>query len=337
MTRIKTLFIISLIFTLVNCNSVFSQSVKTDRGNVEFVGLNNWNVDQVTDSLKAIAPDRPLHFCAAVLKQEFGFADTDVTHYMSDAGMHSIVTVVEPADSNLVSHIDTPTDSLNVPTTWQALVDSLRSNRRGFDASFQLYDWVLKGQPDSAHAKLKNGPISIEYGKSIWNNLQKLNTSSDKMRAIWHLNNDGNQYHRLIAAAILTNFGSDNATWWNLVHSLRTEDVNTTFGAMFALKTLTQSGSYNVDWTPAAQDIKYLLQGTNPLAFNPTMELLTETKIAPSLATSIFSESYNLILSYRDLNYDPASQTAQNFLAQISGKGFATNEQWKSWLSQFAK
>lgn len=337
MTRFKILFIISLIFTFIINNSAFSQSVKTDRGTVEFVGLQNWTLSQVTDSLKIIAPNQSLHFCAAVLKHDIGFAEADVTQFMSDTGLHSIVTVVEPADSNFVNYVKAPNDTLDIPATWKPLVDSLRSNRSGFDTSFQLYDWVLKGQPDSAYAKLKRGPVSEKYGKSIWNNLQKLNTPSDKMRAIWHLNNDGNPYHRTVAASILTNFAQDDAVWWNLVHALRSEDVNTVFASLFALRTLTQSGEYSIDWSPAVQDIKYLLQGTNTLAFQPTMELLSKTKISPSLAANIFSDSYNLVLSYQNLNYEHASKTAQDFLAQISDKEFTTNEEWKSWLSQFNK
>ena len=44
-------------------------------GSVEFIGLQNWNAQELFDAIQELDPDRPFSACAAVMKLELGFAD----------------------------------------------------------------------------------------------------------------------------------------------------------------------------------------------------------------------------------------------------------------------
>ena len=44
-------------------------------GPVEFIGLDQWSVRELFDAIQDVAPGRPFHACAAVMKQELGFAE----------------------------------------------------------------------------------------------------------------------------------------------------------------------------------------------------------------------------------------------------------------------
>lgn len=88
-------------------------------GKVEFVGLNNWFVDALVDTLQSISPDQSLHACAADLRYKLGFADASAIGYFNDGDLYTVITVIEPQDKKYITYLDEPSDSLERVSDWK--------------------------------------------------------------------------------------------------------------------------------------------------------------------------------------------------------------------------
>ena len=95
---------ICCILLFLTASPIRGQVVEAESGKVEFVGLEQWTVPTLVDTLRALEPDRPLHACAVVLKQKLRFSDASVMSYPGESGMYTVVTVVEPQDSARVRY-----------------------------------------------------------------------------------------------------------------------------------------------------------------------------------------------------------------------------------------
>lgn len=313
-----------------------AQAVETDRGYVEFIGLDAWTTPQLVDTLRAISPNKSLHACAADLKHTLGFADASVISFFQGEGeYYTVVTVVEPQEAHRIQYLDTPPDTLESVAAWKTLIEFSEEKRRQFSALLQSYDGVLAGQRDSVLARMSNRNIDRNTATTFYDALQERTTKADYEQALWTLANDGNVQNRAIAAVVLMNFSDSDLTWWQLVHALRDSDSRVRFTAMAALNTLTKHDARPVDWSPAAPSIRHLLRGTNLFALNTVVTVLTKTKIDPAVAQNILDpESSDLIVDYLSAQHEPSRQLARDFLAQASGQDYDSPDAWMQWLEQ---
>ena len=100
-----------------------SQVVTGPQGPVEFVGLQRWNAPDLLEAIQKIAPDQPLHACAATMKSELGFPDAAVFIYPeSDTDWSKRYTVIVGVeDSTRVRYRPAGNRTIALPEPWQAL------------------------------------------------------------------------------------------------------------------------------------------------------------------------------------------------------------------------
>ena len=99
------------------------------RGPVEFIGLERWRAQELLEAIQRIAPDQPLHACAATMKSQLGFADAAVVvHYDSysleflmsdDAEPYTVIVGVE--DNDRVRYRTPGSETIHLPERWRAM------------------------------------------------------------------------------------------------------------------------------------------------------------------------------------------------------------------------
>jgi hypothetical protein len=152
---------------------------------------------------------------------------------------------------------------------------------------------------------------------------------------LWVLENDSNDNNRKIALAILLNFSRYDEVWWTVMNLQRYEEQ------MFSLLVMNVLREFNnnprrIDWTPAINSIKYILNGTNLFAFKTTLEVLTGTKISSDLSKYLLENSSELIMAYLNAEHEDTRETAVKFIKQICGDDkIKTADDCKAWLQKF--
>lgn len=329
------LFFFSITITL----PVGAQVVEAERGQVEFVGLKSWTVPNLVDTLRVLDPDRPLHACAAILKQKLGFSDASVKSYAGANGMYTVVTVIEPQDSARVRYRHAPIRAANDVGEWKEAVTLFEEEYGTFHLGLQFYGHFLTGNPDSARAELADlsdlgGYVDSEKAEEFWEFLQRHNQATDKELALWTLTNDGNESHRVIAVALLANFPDVDLVWWRLADALRDPSNSVRTMAQAVLSTLGQHVPKQIDWEPALHSLTWILGGTNLFAFTETLDLLLRTNVSPDLARELLKNNAELLLAYVNAEHANTRQLAHAFLAHLSGQNYDSVQLWEQWLKQ---
>ena len=332
------IFICCILMLLTAC-PIRGQVVEVERGKVEFVGLEQWTVPALVDTLRALEPDRPLHACAAVLKQRLGFSDASVMSYPDENGMYTVVTVIEPQDSVRVRYQPTPSDTMRAIPVWQEALSLFKGGFGAFHMGLQFYGSFLTGHPDSARAQISDladyaDPEKVE---TLWGFLQSHNREEDKELALWTLTRDGNEKNRVVAVAILANFPGSDLVWWRLVDALRDSSASVRSMAQAVLSTFWQHVPRPVDWEPAVGSLEWIIGGTNLFAFPSTLELLRRTGISPDLANELLKGNAALLLAYLQAEHDKTRQTARDFFVHLSGHKYDRFQQWEQWLEQLTE
>jgi hypothetical protein len=88
-----------------------------------------------------------------------------------------------------------------------------------------------------------------------------------------------------------------------------------------------------VNWAPATQSVRAILDGTNLFAHNVMMEVLTATKVDPALARPLLKDGGDIVLGKLGSQGMMERQTAHRFLVQIAGSDLGdTPARWHDWL-----
>ncbi|MFZ1289419.1 MAG: hypothetical protein WAR79_04985 [Melioribacteraceae bacterium] len=328
----STLFLIFLINSLIN-----SQVFETERGKIEVLGLKKWDAQKLIDSMKALNPNKPIHACAAEMKYNFGFIEVSALTYIEDfsdlSSMYTIVTIIEDNESSKVKYLSKPNDSLAILKEYKICDSLIKSNQMLYFVGLQMYYLVKEGNLDSAKHQLDNYGIEFEKVKPFWDYLLSKNNIEDMNLALWVLKNDSNISNRIIALSILLNFGNYDAVWWALMDLQRYEDQQLSIPTIEILRAF-NSSPRKIDWTPAINSIKYILNGTNLFAFQGTLELLTSTEISPDLSKCLLENSSELIQTFLNAQHAKTREIAIKFIKQISGNNeITTAEDCKVWLN----
>jgi hypothetical protein len=164
--------------------------------------------------------------------------------------------------------------------------------------------------------------------------LEDHDSEADRMSALDVIRTDRDWINRSIAAAILTNFPEEDSTWWALVDVIRgigPDDFGRPEG-IGAIQALGNVHAQRVDWAPAAETLRAILDGTNLFAIDPLMGVLARTEISPELADEILSDGRYVLAHMRSPNPLVRSH-AYRFLRQISGLDFGHDaDQWAVWI-----
>ena len=91
-----------------------------------------------------------------------------------------------------------------------------------------------------------------------------------------------------------------------------------------------------MDWAPAAENLRAILDGTNLFAIDPLMGVLARTEISPELADAILGDG-RYVLAYLGSPNPLVRGNAYRFLRQISGLDFGHDaDRWAEWIESLS-
>src|SRR5215467_8135033 len=290
------LFIRAALAAAIAGQTLHAQTViETPDATIEIVGLKRWTMQMIDDSLAKYSPKDRLtaNACAAVLRDKLHFAEASVSSYSNmmraQTKPYVAVTVVEPSDSALVHYKPAFKDSLATRTEWVAAYAEFRANN-------QLAQTAI--QASSFYAATLSAKDSVRFEKlqALHELVSRPHTTSEFEIARSTLDDDGNSANRAMALLVLSSFTDRDAAWWAVVDALRDPSsgmVNAT--ASQVLRLMVQRAARPVDWSPLAERLRYIVDGTNLFGFDGLLRALTATSINPALAPMLLASGGALI------------------------------------------
>lgn len=316
-----------LLLIVVGCGSVGrSQVVETSKGEVEFIGLEQWTPAMIQAKLGYSSTDA-LHYCAAELKKRLGFPDSVVAVYPEDGKLYTVITVVEPQEAGRVQYRPEPSTAIPTPDGWRNLLAIVEQKK--FINSVLDYGQSLKGA-----ARVERPPVQ-DSDKAWWHLLQQRRSEKDYQQALRRLTQDGDYRNRVIAAMILMNFADHNEAWLALMDCVRDQNPFVNLTCYQGLITLTTYVPRKVDWAKAVPSIHHILSGTNLFAFKFVLNTLTKTQMSGKLTPLLLrTDGATLVIAYLNAHHQDEKEAARQFLMQLSGRDFGyDSERWKAWIN----
>jgi hypothetical protein len=326
--------IVIALFVLLGVTVVRAQTiVETPTATVELIGLRTWTLPMLEDSLHAVDSTISLssHACAAVLRSKLGFPDAAVQVYpavLTGAERDRIViTLLEPADSQLVRYRRPNVDTLPSRAAWKGPIDLFENASGEFQSAIQTSVFSHHLSPADSAAMTPTASRLREF-------LAQHRTTDDFATAVATLTDDGNYRNRVVAVLILAGFATEDSAWWMLTEALRDPDGRVSATAQQVLGWLMRHEARPVIWAPAALTLRDLLNGTDLFAHNLVMEMLARTDVARALAPELLADGGALVLA-KVRAHDPTSRSAATaFLHQLSGRDFGDDaEAWQQWVT----
>jgi hypothetical protein len=305
-------------------------SLKTEDAEIEIIGLREWTLEMVQDSLAKYAPEDGLatHACAAALRTKLGFADASVSVSLGQPGLRRVdIAVVEPADSAWVQYLPSAPDSFPDLDEWGQGFRVFLESSGDFQTALQLYALFDETPPDLDESILSApGDELAEFLRS--------RTTDDLELALSTLERDRNWHNRTIAYAVLGRFPDDDRSWHALVDGLRDPNGPASGTASQTLGAITRTAARRVDWSEKEDALRWLVNGTNLFGHTPLLRALAATQIDPGLAPEILQDfggitPYKLVSSNEGIRNATAA-----FLRQISGEDFGYDpDDWIAWIA----
>jgi len=327
----KSFYIVS--FCLFITSFVFTQTIQTEAGTVEFIGLKKWDYIALADTLKAIDPNGSLHACSAILTTYLNFADANVFSYEDSGNINTIVTVIEPEDSFRVKYESIPPKKYGTPSDWYIILPLLE-DRSIIQFGIQFYDKILQDKQDELKSGLEKFKNLINKDKInlFWNFLDTRKSLENKEDAFRILDSDGNKSNRIIAVALLSNFPEDEETWLRLINALRDSEPDVRLLAVLVINMFSNSFARKIDWSPAEKSLRYLLNGTNLMSFDILIDLLTKTELSPELGKRLLRNNSELLFAYLGAENENVKRKADSFLSYLFNRHFKTIDDLNDWL-----
>ncbi len=306
-------------------------------GPVEFIGLQDWDAQELFDAIQATAPDRPFHACAVVLKQELGFAEAAAAGYFNLLSHDSYTVVIGVEDSARVRHRATGSEAVALPEPWQNMKAVARDDVR-----------VLRAAAGTLH--LRGGFFNAVFNRAgrraaqmgadpgtvdeLWDLIDGANGEEDRLLAHEVLASDSSWSARSIATLVLGNFMDDHTSWHGLLGSLVDPHARVSSVAQIMLDGLAAPEMDPVEWTGARAHLSALLDGTNPWVFRDILQVLVATDVDPEFARQLAREIPDLLLAHVGAEHERTREPALAFLRAVSGKDFGTDlEAWTAWVN----
>jgi hypothetical protein len=301
---------------------------------VEFIGLQNWTLAMVQDSLAVYSPADSIHkhTCAAALRYRLGFAEAASVVHLDGGPPYVIVSVVEPQDSVRVRHRYLPLDTADSREEWHEAVQVIRRRPDLFHIAVDGYapDFSVRGfQPPP-----NLGPDSAQVLR-IWRFLAARRSEEDFQVAMAVLTDGAPAlYDRMVAAAILANFSDRDVTWWVLADALRESDgpVKAIAGTVLAASAAREPR--RVRWKPAASTIHALLNGTGLFELRRVLDWLPRMGAAPEYSKEFLAGGGEMVLAYLAAEHGPTRELAHRFLVALRGDDCGEGADcWRDWIT----
>lgn len=324
-----TIFLFLFIGILLNIEPAHGQVVDTKIGKVEFIGLEQWEVSELVDTLRAISPRQSIHACAADLRLKLGFIDASaIGYYDKNHDIYTVITVIGPQYKEQIKYLNAPSDSLESLEKWEKAIEIYQKEIQTFYKAVRFYSEVLTHSKEKARDKLPEW-VNEKAAVDVWNFLLEHQKNIDKQLAYWILRTDKNYVNRIVAIAILSNFMDSDLTWWMLAHNLRYPHAAVSNAALAVINSTLKTNPRPVNWEPAFQTLQYLMQGTNLFAYNTVLEMLPKTGASKELATKLLSDGASRLLQdYLQSEFKKVRDYAQTYLSAIVNNNNKENNDW---------
>jgi len=318
-----------------------SETLHTEQGSVQFYGLNTMSPRTVLDTLREIAPEgRQLAQCVTLLEQKFGFPDVAPFVWEDSSGTKRYLYATSGPDA--AAHVqfrsfpsaeephiqwfkELRTDTSEIKYLQSTIIHVIRN-----------YEPALRGHADSTRIQALNtarGRVDTQKVDLVLSFLQSHKAESDLDEAIQILANDGNNWNRLIALAIVSNFPSSPDAWKELTGSLRDPYDPASFLALNALQTFAAYQPDAASWKPALPSLRAVLGGTNYLLTPYLLEVLNKTEIKPELGRELLrGRGGRMLLAHVQSGEPRMSPSIRTLFHNASGS--RDPEDWKKWLNQ---
>jgi len=309
-----------------------AQVVRDSTGVTEFIGLSSWSPGRITDTLRILAPGKPIHQCAAILKSQLGFPEASVTYYSQPGVL--VVTVLEPRDSSRVRYNIRPTESLPISSNWRQLAAVADSQFRVLDVALLTWRYSALTR-DSAAAFLAQFGSTPDSIARLWALIR--DAGSEEM-ALQLLSRDSSAARRRAAVASLIRFPSDPAVWRAIVRALRDPDEVAVFMAARVLEVFTNYSSQSVDWAPELESVRAILDGTRLFHFPLLVRALNATKVDPALAPRLLGNGGQLLLEYATAQLAPVRADVRTLLRRLTQTDAGSDGQaWRDWIAAHSR
>jgi hypothetical protein len=327
--------VVPAILLCLAAQAASSQAVlENDQMRLELIGLKRWTVAMIDDSLRRYAPKDSLlsHACAAILRDKLKFADASVTYYPTtisgkEMKPYLAVTVVEPQDSALVRYRGPFRDSLPARRAWAPVRAVFEQHNAAFQGAVQRPDFLFSG------ASLREADSTLRSALPLRRFLQRHSTPKARRLALATLATDGNWQNRVAAVVLLANFARSDSAWWALADALRDPIAPVSATSAQVLSALRRGAPRRVNWAPATETVRAILDGTNLFAHNEMMEVLAATQVDAALARPLLTDGGHIVLAKLRSQGTSERQAARRFLVQIAGRDLGDDPAvWQEWL-----
>ena len=303
------------------------QIVETAAGSVEVIGLRRWTISMLQDSLRKYQPDGDLGdaACGATLRDSLGFAEAGVLRFRDG---RVILTAIEPPDSARIV-LRSVSGATAVPHgPWHRLRTIQDTGSFAIDYAITTY---------LAHSAGQDIPIESSDSALVWSVWALLSESStpaqarDALRVLAHA---PDPRLRRAAAGYVVRYADQSAVWYALVAALRDPDWGVRGAANDALRTLRTHARRQIDWRPATQDLRHLLDGTTLVYHTEVVTLLLVTEVSQQLARDLLSRAgAELLLEQLAAQHEYVREPARELLVRLSGRDYGSAARsWHFWV-----
>jgi hypothetical protein len=308
---------------------VAAQNIITLPGkSVEVLGLRNWTLEMLQDSMARYAPGESLgsHACAAVLRYKLGFPDA-VAYYYSPTPVDSVervvVALIEPGDSARVQFSDLPLGTGTRRPDWTVAYDLLeRSRGVQYSALYRLADRQRGFGGSQSESVEAYAAFIVHHAEHV-----------DRDTALTVLGADPDYVNRTVAASILLNFLDEDTVVWALTDALLETDGPVKTTAATTLQSLVTIPR-TVDWRPAADALHKILDGTSLPVLMTVMEVLVATGVDPSLARPLLRGGGEGVLMFMSAHHPHFQSSAHRLLTALRGEDLGGDvDVWRTWVA----
>lgn len=305
------------LFVLLACPPAFPQVVEENGETMEFLGLRQWTIEQIRDSLKRVAPGEQLGYCAVPLKYKLHFPDVSVeylTHPSDTNRSYIVVTVIEPQDSIYVNRQVCYPSPYNLPQEWREFQEQFGKNR--YEREFALrYGFMNERELREQVKKTRLDTVALNR---IRKSLAQLSVNVSKMVRLATESYDPET--RQIAIMALSKCPENDSSWYALIKGLRDiSDVNTGF-ASIVLTNFAENSKRRIDWRPAYSDLQFLFNGTNLFSYMDIMKVLACVGYSKEDFTAIFKSKHSreLLIAQLRAHHPIVRQRVVDFLKPLN-------------------
>ena len=327
----------TVVLLAVTASQGAGQVIAGPDGPVEFIGLQSWDAHELFDAIQEIDPDRPFHACAAVMKQQLGFADAAASLYSTDRSSDWYTIVIGVEDSTRVQYRPIGSETVVLPETWRNLKAVVDEDMRTLTAAARTLhsrDGFFNSVFNSAERLAERMGADPETLDQVWDLVDRAHGEEDRRLAHEVLAKDTSWAARGVATLLLGNFIDDDTSWHGLAGSLIDPDTRVGTVASSMLAGLITRKRNPVGWSAARAPLLALFGGTNPFAFGDILEVLVATDVDPEFGQQLVRESPDLLLAHVGAEHERTREPAIALLRTVSGEDFGTDlESWTAWIN----